>query len=45
MSLCHHADSCGQWFVFNDHKVEVAQISDVLNSRPYLLFYIVRSLS
>ncbi|KAL1844090.1 hypothetical protein VTJ49DRAFT_4942 [Mycothermus thermophilus] len=42
VSYCRVGD---QWFVFNDHKVEVAQISDVLNSRPYLLFYVVRSLS
>ena len=35
----------GQWFVFNDHKVELAQKSDVLNSKAYLLFYVVRSLS
>jgi ubiquitin carboxyl-terminal hydrolase 22/27/51 len=34
-----------KWFAFNDHKVELAQKSDVLNSRAYLLFYIVRSLS
>lgn len=34
-----------QWFAFNDHKVELAQKSDVLNSRPYLLFYVVRSLA
>ncbi|KAK3384793.1 ubiquitin carboxyl-terminal hydrolase-like protein [Podospora didyma] len=33
------------WFAFNDHKVEVAQISDVLSARAYLLFYIIRSLA
>jgi len=44
----HYVTYCrvgDQWFAFNDHKVELAQKSDVLNSRPYLLFYIVRSLS
>jgi ubiquitin carboxyl-terminal hydrolase 22/27/51 len=35
----------GQWFAFNDHRVELAQKSDVLNAKPYLLFYVVRSLS
>ncbi|KAK4240748.1 ubiquitin carboxyl-terminal hydrolase [Achaetomium macrosporum] len=42
MSYCRVGD---QWFAFNDHKVELAQKSDVLNSKAYLLFYIVRSLS
>lgn len=31
--------------MFNDHKVEVASKSDVLNAQAYLLFYIVRSLA
>ncbi|KAK4452067.1 ubiquitin carboxyl-terminal hydrolase [Podospora aff. communis PSN243] len=35
----------GQWFAFNDHKVELASISDVLGARAYLLFYIVRTLA
>lgn len=34
-----------QWFVFNDHKVELASKSEVLNAKAYLLFYIVRYLS
>ncbi|EGS19417.1 ubiquitin carboxyl-terminal hydrolase-like protein [Thermochaetoides thermophila DSM 1495] len=42
VSYCRVGD---QWFVFNDHKVELAQKSDVLNSKAYLLFYCVRSLS
>ncbi|KAK3313921.1 ubiquitin carboxyl-terminal hydrolase-like protein [Apodospora peruviana] len=42
VSYCRVGD---QWFAFNDHKVELAQKSDVLGARAYLLFYIVRSLS
>ncbi|KAL2151585.1 hypothetical protein VTH82DRAFT_6683 [Thermothelomyces myriococcoides] len=42
VSYCRVGD---QWFAFNDHRVELAQKSDVLNSKAYLLFYIVRSLS
>ncbi|KAK4664493.1 uncharacterized protein QC763_506030 [Podospora pseudopauciseta] len=42
VSYCRVGD---QWFAFNDHKVEVAQKSDVLNAKAYLLFYIVRSLT
>ncbi|KAK3487241.1 hypothetical protein B0T13DRAFT_400147 [Neurospora crassa] len=42
ISYCRVGD---QWFAFNDHKVELAQKSDVLNAKAYLLFYIVRSLS
>ncbi|KAM7221523.1 ubiquitin carboxyl-terminal hydrolase [Rhypophila decipiens] len=42
VSYCRVGD---QWFTFNDHKVELAQKSDVLGARAYLLFYIVRSLS
>lgn len=34
-----------QWFKFNDHKVELASISDVLGAQAYLLFYIIRSLA
>jgi ubiquitin carboxyl-terminal hydrolase 22/27/51 len=34
-----------KWFVFNDHKVELATKSEVLGARAYLLFYIVRSLA
>lgn len=41
----HLADEVRKWFAFNDHKVELAQKSDVLNSRAYLLFYVVRTLS
>jgi ubiquitin carboxyl-terminal hydrolase 22/27/51 len=36
---------CDQWFVFNDHKVELATKSDVLGANAYLLFYIIRSLA
>ncbi|KAK4228186.1 ubiquitin carboxyl-terminal hydrolase [Podospora fimiseda] len=42
VSYCRVGD---QWFAFNDHKVEVAQVSEVLNAKAYLLFYMVRSLS
>lgn len=42
MSYCRVGD---QWFKFNDHKVEMASKSDVLSAQPYLLFYIIRSLS
>ncbi|KAL2264004.1 hypothetical protein VTK26DRAFT_3559 [Humicola hyalothermophila] len=48
MDTGHYVSYCrvgDQWFAFNDHKVELAQKSDVLNSRAYLLFYIVKSLS
>jgi ubiquitin carboxyl-terminal hydrolase 22/27/51 len=38
-------DSAGQWFAFNDHRVELASKSDVLGARAYLLFYIIRSLA
>ncbi|GJC87355.1 ubiquitin carboxyl-terminal hydrolase [Colletotrichum tofieldiae] len=38
-------DTGDQWFKFNDHKVEMAPKSDVLSAQPYLLFYIIRSLS
>ncbi|KAH6614738.1 ubiquitin carboxyl-terminal hydrolase-like protein [Chaetomium sp. MPI-SDFR-AT-0129] len=44
----HYVTYCrvgDQWFAFNDHRVELAQKSDVLNAKPYLLFYVVRSLS
>lgn len=34
-----------QWFKFNDHKVELASVSEVLGSQAYLLFYIIRSLA
>ncbi|PHH69609.1 hypothetical protein CDD80_6613 [Ophiocordyceps camponoti-rufipedis] len=34
-----------QWFKFNDHKVELASVSDVLGAQAYLLFYIIRSLA
>ncbi|KAH9904575.1 ubiquitin carboxyl-terminal hydrolase [Xylariomycetidae sp. FL2044] len=34
-----------QWFSFNDHKVELAKKSDVLGSKAYLLFYIIRTLA
>ncbi|KAI6355314.1 hypothetical protein MCOR25_008248 [Pyricularia grisea] len=30
-----------QWFAFNDHKVEMASVSQVLSAKAYLLFYIV----
>ncbi|KAK1753511.1 ubiquitin carboxyl-terminal hydrolase [Echria macrotheca] len=42
VSYCRVRD---QWFAFNDHKVELASISDVLGARAYLLFYIVRYLA
>lgn len=42
VSYCRVGD---QWFKFNDHKVEMAPKSDVLSAQPYLLFYIIRSLS
>ncbi|KAK0610448.1 ubiquitin carboxyl-terminal hydrolase-like protein [Bombardia bombarda] len=42
VSYCRVGD---QWFAFNDHKVELAQKSEVLGARAYLLFYIVRSLA
>lgn len=34
-----------QWFKFNDHKVELAPVSEVLGAQAYLLFYIIRSLA
>jgi len=34
-----------QWFVFNDHKVNLASKSDVLKSEAYLLFYVIQSLA
>ena len=34
-----------QWFAFNDHKVEMATKSRVLNTKAYLLFYIIKSLA
>lgn len=34
-----------KWFAFNDHRVELATKSEVLNAKAYLLFYIIRSLS
>jgi ubiquitin carboxyl-terminal hydrolase 22/27/51 len=46
--LGHYVSYCrvgDQWFKFNDHKVEMASKSDVLACQPYLLFYIIRSLS
>ncbi|KAK3320069.1 ubiquitin carboxyl-terminal hydrolase-like protein [Cercophora scortea] len=42
VSYCRVGD---QWFQFNDHKVELAQKSDVLGAKAYLLFYIIRSLT
>ncbi|KAJ3577761.1 hypothetical protein NPX13_g2809 [Xylaria arbuscula] len=44
----HYVSYCrvnDQWFSFNDHRVALAQKSDVLGSQAYLLFYIVRSLA
>ncbi|KAM3469021.1 hypothetical protein NHJ13051_009896 [Beauveria bassiana] len=41
-SYCRVGD---QWFKFNDHKVELASLSDVLGAQAYLLFYIIRSLA
>ncbi|KAM3426281.1 hypothetical protein MY4824_010040 [Beauveria thailandica] len=38
-------DFSSQWFKFNDHKVELASLSDVLGAQAYLLFYIIRSLA
>lgn len=46
--LGHYVSYCrvgDQWFKFNDHKVEMASKSDVMSAQPYLLFYIIRSLS
>lgn len=34
-----------KWFKFNDHKVELAKVSEVLGAQAYLLFYIIRSLA
>ncbi|RCI11478.1 hypothetical protein L249_7415 [Ophiocordyceps polyrhachis-furcata BCC 54312] len=42
VSYCRVGD---QWFKFNDHKVELASVSDVLGAQAYLLFYIIRFLS
>ncbi|KAH6886486.1 hypothetical protein B0T10DRAFT_81926 [Thelonectria olida] len=42
VSYCRVGD---QWFKFNDHKVEMASVSEVLNAQAYLLFYIIRSLA
>lgn len=42
LAYCRVGD---QWFAFNDHKVELASISDVLGARAYLLFYIVRHIA
>ncbi|KID78414.1 ubiquitin carboxyl-terminal hydrolase, partial [Metarhizium brunneum ARSEF 3297] len=42
VSYCRVGD---QWFKFNDHKVELATISEVLGAQAYLLFYIIRSLA
>ncbi|KAJ2897842.1 putative ubiquitin carboxyl-terminal hydrolase 8 [Zalerion maritima] len=42
ISYCRVGD---QWFSFNDHRVELANKSDVLGSQAYLLFYIVKSIS
>jgi ubiquitin carboxyl-terminal hydrolase 22/27/51 len=42
MSYCRVGD---QWFKFNDHKVELAKVSEVLGAQAYLLFYIIRSLA
>ncbi|KAK6069608.1 ubiquitin carboxyl-terminal hydrolase 2 [Seiridium cupressi] len=42
VSYCRVGD---QWFAFNDHRVELATKSEVLNAKAYLLFYIIRSLS
>lgn len=48
MDTGHYISYCRvgeQWFSFNDHRVELANISDVLGSQAYLLFYIVKSLT
>lgn len=42
VSYCRVGD---QWFKFNDHKVELATMSEVLGAQAYLLFYIIRSLA
>lgn len=42
VSYCRVGD---QWFAFNDHRVELATKSEVLNAKAYLLFYIIRSLA
>lgn len=38
-------NSSVQWFRFNDHKVQLASVSEVLGAQAYLLFYIVRTLA
>lgn len=38
-------DWAAKWFAFNDHRVELANKSDVLGAKAYLLFYIIRSLA
>ncbi|KAI9150164.1 Ubiquitin carboxyl-terminal hydrolase [Paramyrothecium foliicola] len=42
VSYCRVGD---QWFKFNDHKVQLASLSEVLGAQAYLLFYIIRSLA
>ncbi|KEY64765.1 hypothetical protein S7711_05415 [Stachybotrys chartarum IBT 7711] len=42
VSYCRTGD---QWFRFNDHKVQLASVSEVLGAQAYLLFYIVRTLA
>lgn len=42
LAYCRVGD---QWFSFNDHRVGLANKSDVLDSCAYLLFYSVQSLS
>ena len=37
--------TAAQWFMFNDHRVELATKSEVLGAQAYLLFYIIRSLA
>lgn len=44
----HYVSYCRageQWFKFNDHRVELASLSEVLSAQAYLLFYIIRSLT
>lgn len=49
LPLSHTSDQLfnthSQWFKFNDHKVELASLSEVLSAQAYLLFYIIRSLA
>ncbi|KAL9623892.1 MAG: hypothetical protein Q9160_001884 [Pyrenula sp. 1 TL-2023] len=34
-----------QWFLFNDDRVTIANIDDVLEAQAYVLFYRIRSMT